>query len=214
MKKSCLKYIKEGIFKVYSENRGELKMSKIIKLTTGALIFFSHLDQAFCYNPQFLDSLADSFNDRIYVKAPISIEQIQDNLGFLEEDDEEYVTEYSQKNVFDSDNEKIKNKSEAFYSFYNNCQKIYETYDMIDPVVQAAVQMMFERVSQKYEQHLNFLASTNHLLPTRKALAKDSSKDTHAVGEKSNDNSQSLPEISTRYKTGSANPHQRLVASH
>ena len=189
-------------------------MSRIIKLATGAIIFFSHLDQAFCYNPQFLDSLADSFNDRIYIKAPISIMQIQDNLDFLEEEDEEYVAKYSKKNVFDSDNETIKNKDEAFYSFYNNCKKIYETYDMIDPVTQAAVQMVFERVSQKYEQHLKFLASMNPLLPTRKALAKDSPKDTHAVGEKSNDNSQSLPDVPTKYKTGSSNSHQRLVASH
>ncbi|MBP6950936.1 MAG: hypothetical protein KBD36_00095 [Alphaproteobacteria bacterium] len=165
-------------------------MSKIVKWTTGVIIFFSYLDQAFCYNPQLLDSVADSFNERICVKAPISIKLIQENLDFLEEEDTGYVTMYSGKNVFESYNEKTQNKGGEFSSFYNNCQKIYDANDMIDPVTQAAVQMIFERVFEKHEQHLNLLLSTNHLLPTRKApadakvLDKGLLKDTYLVGKK------------------------------
>ena len=183
-------------------------------MTTSAIIFFSQLDQGMCYNPQLLDSLADSFNERIWVGASIPTKLIQKNLDFLQDEDAGYIEKYTRWNSFDSCKEMLQNKSSPFSNFYHSCREIYDNHAEIDPLTQAAVQMMFERVSQKYEQHLNFLASTNHLLPTKKALAKDSSKDTHAVGEKSNDNSQSLPEISIRHETGSANPHQRLVTSH
>ena len=53
-------------------------------------------------------------------KAPISIKLIQENLGFLEEEDTSYVIMYSGKNVFESYNKKTKSKGEEFSSFYNN----------------------------------------------------------------------------------------------
>ena len=101
-------------------------MSKIVKWTIGVVIFFSYLDQAFCYNPQLLDSVADSFNERICVKAPISIKLIQENLGFLEEEDTSYVIMYSGKNVFESYNKKTKSKGEEFSSFYNNFLETFQ----------------------------------------------------------------------------------------
>lgn len=142
-------------------------MMKIVKWTAGIIIFFSHLDQVSSYNPQLLDSMADSFNERIYVKAPISIKQIQDNLSFLEDEDTVYITQYAEKNVFESYKSKIENRDNEFTTFYYNCKKIYDSNDIIDPVTQVAVQMMFERVFQKHEQHLNLLSSMSHLLLTK-----------------------------------------------
>ncbi|MBY0292546.1 MAG: hypothetical protein K2W92_04580 [Alphaproteobacteria bacterium] len=200
-------------------------MLKIVKWTTGAAIFFSHLDHASCYNPQLLDSVADSFNARICVKAPISIKQIQENLSFLEEEDNSYVTTYSGRNVFESYNEKIKNKAGEFSTFYNNCKKIYDANDMVDPVTQTAVQMIFERVFQKHEQHLNLLSSTNHLLPTRKAAGdakgvdRDLPKDVDPLGKKSAESRKDLSEnIPTGYEDRAADhlfrSNQKLVDSH
>ncbi|MBY0292661.1 MAG: hypothetical protein K2W92_05170 [Alphaproteobacteria bacterium] len=200
-------------------------MLKIVKWTTGAAIFFSHLDHASCYNPQLLDSVADSFNARICVKAPISIKQIQENLSFLEEEDNSYVTTYSGRNVFESYNEKIKSKDKEFSTFYNNCKMIYDANDMVDPVTQTAVQMIFERVFQKHQQHLNLLSSTNHLLPTRKAagdakgLDRDLLKDVYPLGKKPDESSKNLSEnIPTGYEDRAADhlfrSNQKLVDSH
>lgn len=137
---------------------------KIVKWTADILIFFSHLNEVFCYNPQLLDSLADSFNECIHVKAPISIKQIQDNLSFLEDEETIYITRYAEKNVFDSYKSKIERGNNEFSTFYYNCKKFYDSNDIIDPIAQAAVQMMFERVFQKHEQHLNLLSSMSYLL--------------------------------------------------
>jgi hypothetical protein len=147
---------------------------KIIKWTAGAVIFFSHLSKVSSYNPQLLDSIADSFNERIYVKAPISIKQIQENLSFLEDEDTIYISEYAKKNVFESYNLKIENRDNEFSTFYYNCKKIYDSNDIIDPVTQAAVQMIFERVFQKHEQLLNLLSSINPLLLTKGASDDES----------------------------------------
>lgn len=150
-----------------------INMIKIVKWTAGAVIFFSHLNQVSCYNPQLLDSIADSFNERLYVKAPISIKQIQENLSFLEDEDTLHISECAQKNIFESYKSKIENRDNEFSTFYYNCKKIYDSNDIIDPVAQAAVQMMFERVFQKHEQHLNLLSSMSHLLPTKVSLPLD-----------------------------------------
>ncbi|MBY0272712.1 MAG: hypothetical protein K2X02_04780 [Alphaproteobacteria bacterium] len=156
---------------------------KIVKRTAGAIIFFSHLNQVSCYNSQLLDSIADSFNERICVKAPISIKQIQENLSFLEDEDTLYISEYAKKNVFESYKLKIESRGNEFSTFYYNCKKIYDSNDIIDPVTQAAVQIMFERVFQKHEQHLNLLSSMSHLLPTKISFPLDSDLKGMTLGE-------------------------------
>jgi hypothetical protein len=143
----------------------------------------------------------------------------------LEAEDNSYVTTYSGRNVFDSYNEKIKNKAGEFSTFYNNCKKIYDANDMVDPVTQTAVQMIFERVFQKHEQHLNLLSSTNHLLPTRKAAGdakgvdRDLPKDVDPLGKKSAESRKDLSEnIPTGYEDRAADhlfrSNQKLVDSH
>ena len=155
-------------------------MLKAIKWNVGIIISLLHLDPAFCYNPQLLESHADTFNDRIWTKSFISIKQIQENLDFLEDEkDESYIQQYTSKNVFSQYESKVDNASnEGIKNFFHNCKKIYEANEELDPTTQASVQMIFERVFQKYEQHSALLTSTRHLLPViEQADDNDSKKD-------------------------------------
>ena len=88
-------------------------------------------------------------------------------MDFLDsEKDESYVKKYNKKNIFNEYEEKISRTSDkALMHFFDNCKQIHNFYDEIDPFSQAAVQMLFERVFQKYENHSNLLLSTKHLLP-------------------------------------------------
>lgn len=152
-------------------------MLKAIKWNIGMVVSLLYLDPAFCYNPQLLDSHADSFNEYIWTKNPISIKQIQDNLDFLDDEtDESYIRQYTSKSVFSQYESKVDSASnEGIKNFFHNCKKIYEANEEIDPATQASVQMIFERVFQKYEKHSDLLASTSHLLPII-AQADDESK--------------------------------------
>ncbi|MBY0291881.1 MAG: hypothetical protein K2W92_01140 [Alphaproteobacteria bacterium] len=140
-------------------------MLKIIRIAFIISLFY--LNQAFCYNTQLLEFNADSFNECIWCKTFIPIRRIQQNLDFLDsEKDESYVKKYNKKNIFNEYEEKISRTSDkALMHFFDNCKKIHNFYDEIDPFSQAAVQMLFERVFQKYENHSNLLLSTKHLLP-------------------------------------------------
>lgn len=142
-----------------------IKMLKIIRIAFVIPLFY--LNQAFCHNPQLLEFNADSFNECIWCKTFIPIRRIQQNLDFLDsEKDESYVKRYNKKNIFNEYEEKISRTSDkALMHFFDNCKKIHNFYDEIDPFSQAAVQMLFERVFQKYENHSNLLLSTKHLLP-------------------------------------------------
>lgn len=122
-------------------------MLKIIRWNIGVIISLFHWDQAFCYNPTLLDSNADSFNECIWKKTSIPIQSIQKNLEFLNQDDEAYAEAYNKKNVFLQYQEKIDfSSNETIKEFFYNCREIYNTNDDIDPVTQAAAQMIFERV--------------------------------------------------------------------
>ncbi|MBY0293202.1 MAG: hypothetical protein K2W92_07950 [Alphaproteobacteria bacterium] len=140
-------------------------MEKIIRIVF--IINLLYLNQAFCYNTQLLEFNADSFNECIWCKTFIPIKRIQQNLGFLDpEKDESYVKKYNEKNIFNEYEEKISRTSDKVLKFFfDNCREIYSFYDEIDPFSQAAVQMLFERVFQKYETRSNLLFSTKHLLP-------------------------------------------------
>lgn len=140
-------------------------MLRVTKWIIGAIICFPYVDQGVCYNPKLLDSLADSFNERICVKAPISTKLIQENLNFLQDEDTDYIEKYTTKNVFESYKKMLKDKGSPFSSFYQSCREIYDNHAEIDPLTQASVQMILERVSQKYEDHLNLRSSIAPFLP-------------------------------------------------
>lgn len=153
-------------------------MLRVTKWMMGAIICFPYINQGFCYNPKLLDSLADSFNERICVRAPISTKLIQENLNFLQDEDIDYIEKYTTKNVFESYKKLLKDKDSPFNSFYQSCREIYENHAEIDPLTQASVQMILERVSQKYEDHLNFRASIAPLLPV---IAQEDSNESKNV---------------------------------
>lgn len=146
-------------------SKGLIKMLKVIRIAFTISLF--SLNQAFCYNPQLLEFNTDSFNECIWCKAFISVKKIQQNLGFLDsKKDGSYVKKYNKKNIFNEYEEKISRTSDkALMHFFDNCKKIHNFYDEIDAFSQAAVQMLFERVFQKYESRSNLLLSTKYLLP-------------------------------------------------
>lgn len=131
-------------------------------------------------NRKMLSSSADSFNCRIWCKWPIPILMIQEHLDFLDEDledDKLYIQQYIdiESNVFNLYEQKIRDsQNKNLIDFFDNCRTIYDTYQEIDLSIQAAVQIMFKAVWDAYTVHLDFLNSTQHLLPTRVSDAHES----------------------------------------
>lgn len=75
----------------------------------------------------------------------------------------------------------LKDKGSPFSSFYQSCREIYDNHAEIDPLTQASVQMILERVAQKYEDHLNFRSSIAPLLPI--IVQADSNESKNVFGQ-------------------------------
>ena len=128
-------------------------MLKIIKWALGMGFCLYPLHQLLCYNPQLLDSHTDLFNEYIWSKAPISKKLIQGKLDFLDAKDDDYIQQYNKNNILEKYKGKIDGiQDERFKKFFGKCKKIHADCVEIDPFTQAAVQMLFEKVFQKYEE--------------------------------------------------------------
>jgi hypothetical protein len=148
-------------------------MRKIISIAT--IVPFFHLSSAFCYNHTLLEFNADSFNECIWSNTSVPTKRIQESLDFLDpETDDKYSKEYSGKNIFNEYEEKINQASNsALKTFFANCKELFNFYEDIDSFTQVAVQILFERVFQKYEDRANTVFSTKHLLPIIEKVDED-----------------------------------------
>jgi len=111
-------------------------------------------------NYQLLEHDADTFNNVIWSKLHVTPKLIYERLTFLEDEDEELIEKYTQEGLFEKlyqeKCQKIDN--EKFREFSNQCKFIYEDYNIIDPLIQAAVHMLYECTAQKVENFYDYLS--------------------------------------------------------
>lgn len=175
-------------------------MLKIFKFTTCSLITFFYLSQAECCNYRLLDMNADSFNERLWSRTPISKELISEHLNFLDYENDQLIDQYAQNEKFKSLYTQYENKilSDEFKKFSNNCREIYEEYESLDPLVQAATHMMLERVAQKADKYLPL----RNLTTTQKGIIAPKSEESMCLKVKTQNNptkGTSLPNIPPAY---------------
>lgn len=130
------------------------------------LIFYSNL--SFGINLKLLDLSADTFNGRIWNKIENPIPLIQENLGFVNGEDDIKNYQHSESDFNTSVietgfNLTIQDNLSHYKAFASNCLEIYQYYAEIDKTTQAAVSMLFKKVSQKFSEQQKFIEHHYHL---------------------------------------------------
>lgn len=139
------------------------------------LVFYSSL--TFGINLKLLDLYADSFNGRIWNEIDSPITLIQEKLNFIDESDIADIKKHPPSEA-DFKTEEIEKEftltihNNLFYYklFAENCLNVYKNHAEIDELTQAAVSMLFKRVSKKFLEQQKFLEQ-NYLLTNSKESA-------------------------------------------
>jgi hypothetical protein len=122
----------------------------MLKKLLGVLIVTSQIaTTAYGSNDKLLELEADAYTSKIWSGVPVSKDSIKESLSFLY--DKEMVDEkYS--NPIKIELLEKENQDLQFINFSKNCQSIYEEGEDITKI---SVNMLFQRVSEKYLKDLH-----------------------------------------------------------